>query len=68
MRYWIEDNGKKVGPMRAVDVLRRAQPPIRVFDGETWFYLDEASIVPPKAEETRTSTSAQRLVIRPTED
>ncbi len=64
MRYWIDDNGKKVGPMRAIDVLRRAQPPIRVFDGETWFYLDEASMVPPTSEPTTDSRSSERLVIR----
>lgn len=64
MRYWIDDNGKKVGPMRAIDVLRRAQPPIRVFDGETWFYLDETSIVPRTAESSTTSTSSERVVIR----
>ena len=67
MRYWIEDNGKKIGPMRAVDVLRRAQPPIRVFDGETWFYLDEASIVPPRSEETGISQSPSRVALRTSE-
>jgi len=40
MPYWIHDNGETTGPMRAIDVLRRAQPSTRVCDGETWFYLD----------------------------
>ena len=66
MRYWIDDNGKKVGPMRAIDVLRRAQAPIRVFDGETWFYLDEASMAPPTSESTTDSRSSERVVIRKT--
>jgi hypothetical protein len=40
MPYWIHDNGETFGPMRAIDVLRRAQPTTRVCDGENWFYLD----------------------------
>lgn len=42
MPYWIHDNGETTGPMRAIDVLRRAQPTTRVCDGENWFYLDES--------------------------
>lgn len=41
MPYWIHDNGETLGPMRAIDVLRRAQPTTRVCDGETWFWLEE---------------------------
>ena len=41
MPYWIDRNGEKLGPMRAIDVLRRARPTTRVFDGESWFTLDE---------------------------
>jgi len=53
MPYWIHDNGETTGPMRAIDVLRRAQPTTRVCDGENWFYLDEG---PDSAETTFTDT------------
>jgi hypothetical protein len=43
MPYWIHDNGETLGPMRAIDVLRRAQPTTRICDGETWFRLDDGA-------------------------
>lgn len=51
MPYWIHDNGETTGPMRAIDVLRRARPSTRVCDGENWFYLDGG----PEPSETRFS-------------
>ena len=41
MPYWIEENGEKVGPMEAIEILRRADGNTRVWDGENWFSLDE---------------------------
>ena len=41
MPYWIHDNGETIGPMKAIDVLRRATPTTRVCDGENWFVLGE---------------------------
>jgi hypothetical protein len=49
MPYWIHENGETTGPMRAIEVLRRALPTTRVCDGENWFYLDGA----PDLAETR---------------
>lgn len=43
MPYWIHDNGETLGPMRAIDVLRRATPTTRVCDGETWFGLEDGA-------------------------
>jgi len=68
MPYWIHDNGETTGPMRAIDVLRRAQPTTRVCDGENWFYLDGS----PELSETRftdtdhgeTNTTGSRVTIR----
>lgn len=40
MPYWIHEDGEVIGPMRAIDVLRRARPSTRVSDGESWFRLD----------------------------
>ena len=68
MPYWIHDNGETVGPMRAIDVLRRAQPTTRVCDGETWFRLDEGpdagDTPPPESEPREGGRSRARLVIR----
>ncbi len=56
MPYWIHDNGETTGPMRAIDVLRRAQPTTRVCDGENWFYLDGG----PELAESRFLDNEQR--------
>ena len=68
MPYWIHDNGETTGPMRAIDVLHRAQPSTRLCDGENWFYLDGG----PDLSEARfsdtdhgeTNTTAARVTIR----
>jgi hypothetical protein len=39
MVYWIDHNGEKLGPMKAIDVLRRARGETRVYNGETWFTI-----------------------------
>ena len=39
MVYWIDANGEKIGPMKAIDVLRRARGATRVYNGETWFTI-----------------------------
>lgn len=56
MPYWIHDNGETIGPMRAIDVLRRAQPTTRVGNGEKWFDLDGG----PELAETRFMDGEQR--------
>jgi hypothetical protein len=40
MPYWIHEDGELIGPMRAIDVLRRARPSLQVSDGENWFQVD----------------------------
>jgi hypothetical protein len=64
MVYWIDHNGEKLGPMTAADVLRRASGETRVYNGETWFTIDEA----PEAGETAGSDNlpreTQRIMIR----
>jgi hypothetical protein len=42
MPYWIHEEGQVVGPMRAIDVLRRAHPSTPVSDGKDWFRLEDA--------------------------
>ena len=41
MVYWIDHNGEKLGPMKAIDVLRRAKGTTRVYNGETWFTIGD---------------------------
>ena len=43
MVYWIDRNGEKLGPMRAIDVLRRARGTTRVYNGETWFTIGDGT-------------------------
>jgi hypothetical protein len=64
MPYWIDDNGEKLGPMRAIDVLRRAKPPTRIFDGENWFTLDEAPATADAAVSDAGMTDSGRIIIR----
>lgn len=45
MPYWIVENGETIGPMKAIDVLRRARSTTRVSDGESWFFLDDVYTV-----------------------
>jgi len=41
MVYWIDHNGEKLGPMKAIDILRRAQGAVKVYNGETWFTVGD---------------------------
>ncbi len=45
MPYWILENGETIGPMKAIDVLRRAQPTTQVSDGQSWFCLEDPQMV-----------------------
>jgi len=64
MHYWIDNNGEKLGPMRAIDVLRRAQAPTRVYDGENWFYLDEGQDLASAAGSDGKQTTGERFIVR----
>lgn len=68
MPYWIHDNGETIGPMRAIDVLRRAQPTTRVCDGQNWFWLDEGPDLSEArfldGEPSETNKSGARVTIR----
>ena len=64
MVYWIDDNGEKLGPMRAIDVLRRARTTTRIFDGETWFQLDEVDDLGGAAGPDTQTRESERGVIR----
>jgi hypothetical protein len=64
MPYWIDDNGEKLGPMRAIDVLRRAKPTTRIYDGENWFTLDEGPAAGDAPISDTTSADSVRVIIR----
>ena len=64
MPYWIDRNGEKLGPMRAIDVLRRAQPTTRVFDGEDWFVLDLGPDVGDAARPDSKSRDAELVAVQ----
>jgi hypothetical protein len=64
MPYWIDDNGEKLGPMRAIDVLRRAKPTTRIFDGENWFTLDEGAATGDAPVSDSEMTDTGRIIIR----
>jgi len=64
MHYWIDNNGEKLGPMRAIDVLRRAQAPTRVYDGENWFYLDEGQDLASATGSDSKQTKGERVTVR----
>jgi hypothetical protein len=68
MPYWIHDNGETIGPMRAIDVLRRAQPTTRVCDGENWFWLEEGTDLSEArfldSEHGESNTTGARVTIR----
>jgi len=64
MVYWIDHNGEKLGPMKAIDVLRRAKGTTRVYNGETWFTIGDgpgAGDAPPSNAASRES---KRLTLR----
>ena len=64
MVYWIDHNGEKLGPMKAIDVLRRAQGSTRVYNGETWFTIGDGPETGDTAGPESTSRETQRIVIR----
>lgn len=68
MPYWIHDNGETLGPMRAIDVLRRAQSTTRVCDGQTWFWLEEGPDMSeqrlPDSESVESQQTGARVTIR----
>jgi hypothetical protein len=64
MSYWIDNNGEKLGPMRAIDVLRRAQPTTRIYDGENWFFLEDDPEMANVAGSDRPSQNSDRVVNR----
>lgn len=68
MPYWIHDNGETLGPMRAIDVLRRAQATTRVCDGQNWFWLEEGPDMseqrPPENDQRESHQAAGRVTIR----
>jgi len=64
MAYWIHENGETLGPMRAIDVLRRATPSTRICDGKIWFLLEgdeESDLVAGKEDEP---SKPEHIVIR----
>ncbi len=64
MVYWIDHNGEKLGPMKAIDVLRRAHGATRVYNGETWFTVGDGPDAADTAGSEATSRETQRIVIR----
>jgi hypothetical protein len=64
MAYWIDHNGEKVGPMKAIDVLRRARGATRVYNGETWFTIGDGSEAGDAPASDGTSKDSPRVVIR----
>ncbi len=64
MVYWIDHNGEKLGPMKAIDVLRRARGATRVFNGETWFTVGDGPETGNAAGGETTSRETERIVIR----
>jgi hypothetical protein len=64
MVYWIDRNGEKIGPMRAIDVLRRARGATRVYNGETWFTIGESPESREAPESDVASSDPPRVAIR----
>jgi hypothetical protein len=64
MPYWIHEDGETIGPMRAIDVLRRARPTTLVSDGQEWFRLDDDLDAHDAPAAARTPAKPERLVIR----
>ena len=63
MAYWIHENGETLGPMRAIDVLRRATPSTRVCDGKIWFVLEGDEESDLAAEIGEQSSNPEHVVI-----
>lgn len=64
MVYWIDHNGEKLGPMKAIDVLRRARGALKVYNGETWFTIGDSPDTGDGPIPDAQSTDSGRLVIR----
>ena len=64
MVYWIDHNGEKLGPMKAIDVLRRARGTTRVYNGETWFTIGEGPEAGDPAAPETASRETKRVLIR----
>ena len=64
MTYWIDHNGEKLGPMKAIDVLRRARGTTRVYNGETWFTIGEGPEAGDAAASEAASRETTRVVVR----
>ena len=64
MVYWIDLNGEKLGPMKAIDVLRHANGTTRVYNGETWFTIDESPEAVDEPPPDAAPRQGSRLIIR----
>lgn len=64
MPYWIFEDGEMIGPMQAIEVLRRARPSTLVSDGQRWFRLDEDGDVGNPTASAAAPQRPERLVIR----
>jgi hypothetical protein len=64
MVYWIDHNGEKLGPMKAIDVLRRAQGTTRVYNGETWFTIGDCPDPADAVGSEPASRETKRVIIQ----
>jgi len=64
MVYWIDHNGEKLGPMKAIDVLRRAQGATEVYNGETWFTIGDGLDAGDAHIPDASARDSDRIVIR----
>ena len=68
MPYWIHENGEVVGPLRAIEVLRRATPGLQVSDGNEWFriddVMDDGNGIPPDTDHGEPRSDQPRLTVR----
>lgn len=64
MAYWIHENGETLGPMRAIDVLRRATPSTRICDGKVWFTLEGPEESDLAVDLENEPTKPEHIVIR----
>ena len=47
MAYWIHENGETIGPLRAIEILERAQPDTLVSQGQEWVkFADHPDFLP----------------------
>ena len=64
MVYWIDHNGEKLGPMKAIDVLRRTQGATKVYNGESWFTVGDGPDTGTGPVPDATARETQRIVMR----